>query len=151
MPPADAQFQALLRSRLNQEEIESLPRLTDELARTLIERIDRAPLFAHAYALLGNLTYGGYGPDDVLDFAHRHGLAGACIHLLDGEERSLGRMSENRLREFADRARHLGLEHPPRNQHHPARGRGRGSPDRGGPRRPAHPRLLALRGHALGR
>ena len=81
MPPADAQFQALLRSRLNQEEIESLPRLTDELARTLIERIDRAPLFAHAYALLGNLTYGGYGPDDVLDFAHRNGLAGACIHL----------------------------------------------------------------------
>ena len=88
MPPADAQFRALLRPRLNEAEIGSLPRLTDELARTLIERIDRAPLFAHAYALLGNLTYGAYGPDDVLDFAHRHGLAGACIHLLDGEERA---------------------------------------------------------------
>jgi sugar phosphate isomerase/epimerase len=109
MPPADARFQALLRPRLNEEEMESLPRLTDELARTLIDRIDHAPLFAHAYALLGNLTYGGYGPDDVLDFAQRHGLAGACIHLLDGEERSLGRMSDGRLREFAGRARRMGL------------------------------------------
>jgi sugar phosphate isomerase/epimerase len=110
MPPADARFQALLSPRLNDEEIQSLPRLTDELAQTLIERIDCSRLFAHAYALLGNLTYGGYGPDDVLDFAERHGLAGACIHLLDGEERSLGRMSEERLRRFADRARQLGLD-----------------------------------------
>lgn len=109
MSPADARFQALLRPRLNEEEIESLPRLTDELARTLIDRIDGSRLFAHAYALLGNLTYGGYGPDDVLDFAHRHGLAGACIHLLDGQERSLGRMSDDQLRGFADRARRLGL------------------------------------------
>jgi sugar phosphate isomerase/epimerase len=109
MPPADARFQALLTPRLNEEDMESMPRLTDELARTLIDRIDRAPLFAHAYALLGNLTYGGYGPDDVLDFAHRHGLKGACIHLLDGEERSLGRMSDDRLHQFADRARRLGL------------------------------------------
>ncbi|MGO4588529.1 sugar phosphate isomerase/epimerase family protein [Paenarthrobacter sp. 2TAF44] len=109
MPPADARFRALLSPRLNNAEIESLPRLTDELARTLIQRIDAAPLFAHAYALLGNLTYGAYGPHDVLDFAHRHGLAGVCIHLLDGEDRSLSRMNEDQLRGFAERARHLGL------------------------------------------
>jgi sugar phosphate isomerase/epimerase len=109
MSPADARFQTLLRPRLNEEEIESLPRLTDELARTLIDRIDGSRLFAHSYALPGNLTYGGYGPDDVLNFAHRHGLAGVCIHLLDGEERSLGRMSDDQLRGFADRARRLGL------------------------------------------
>jgi sugar phosphate isomerase/epimerase len=109
MTPPDSRFRALLSPRLNEEEAASLPRLSDELARKLIDRIDAAPLFAHAYALLSNLTYGGYGPHDVLDFAHRHGLAGACIHLLDGEERSLGRMSEEQLREFADRARSLGL------------------------------------------
>lgn len=109
MSPPDARFRALLSPRLNDGEIASLPCLDNKLARKLIDRIDAAPLFAHAYALLGNLTYGGYGPGDVLDFAHRHGLAGACIHLLDGEERSLGRMSDEQLRAFADRARSLGL------------------------------------------
>ncbi|MGW9415239.1 sugar phosphate isomerase/epimerase family protein [Arthrobacter cupressi] len=109
MPPPRQRFRALLSARLNEQEIASLPRLNDELARKLIDRIDNAPLFAHAYALLGNLTYGEYGPDDVLDFAHRHGLAGACIHLLDGEERSLGRMSDEQLRAFSRRARSLGL------------------------------------------
>ena len=109
MPPSDTRFQELLKPRLNEEEIDSLPRLTGELARTLIDRIDGARLFGHAYALLGNLTYGDYSPHDVLDFADRHGLAGVCIHVLDGEERSLGRMSDDGLRQFADRARSLCL------------------------------------------
>ncbi|OFI38849.1 xylose isomerase [Arthrobacter sp. SW1] len=110
MSPPEEQFRALLSPRLNDAEIASLPRLDDDLARKLIDRIDGVRLFGHAYALLGNLTYGGFGPDDVLDFAHRHGLAGVCIHLLDGEERSLGRMSDEQLRRFARKAENLGLD-----------------------------------------
>ena len=109
MTTADARFQALLRHNLNEEEVRSLPRLTDELALTLIDRIDSARLFGHAYALLGNLTYGDYGPYDVLEFAHRHRLAGVCIHLLDGEKRSLARMSDAQLRGFSEQVRSLGL------------------------------------------
>ncbi|MDP5228529.1 MULTISPECIES: TIM barrel protein [Arthrobacter] len=110
MSPADARFRELLSSRLTEAESATLPPLTDTVARTLIQRIDGVRLFGHAYALLSNLTYGSFGPDDVLDFANRHELTGVCIHLLDGEERSLGQMSDERLREFAARARNLDLE-----------------------------------------
>jgi len=110
MPAIQTRFEALLSPRLNDAELAAIPTLTAERAATLIDRIDRVRLFGHAYALLTNLTYGGYGPDDVLDFAYDHDLVGVCIHLLDGEERSLGRMSDDRLRAFGARAQSLGLD-----------------------------------------
>ncbi|MFF4763783.1 hypothetical protein [Streptomyces sp. NPDC001292] len=82
MPHLDAQFRALLSPNLAAAEIEQIPDLTTERARVLIDRIDRVRLFGHAYALLTNLTYGAYSPDDVLDFAREHDLAGVCIHVL---------------------------------------------------------------------
>ncbi|MFE7329605.1 sugar phosphate isomerase/epimerase family protein [Streptomyces sp. NPDC057565] len=109
MPHLDARFRALLSPNLTAAEIGQIPDLTAERARVLIDRIDRVRLFGHAYALLTNLTYGAYGPDDVLDFAREHDLAGVCIHVLDGEERSLSRMNDDRLRAFAARARGYGL------------------------------------------
>lgn len=110
MPEIQSRFEVLLSPRLSEAERASVPELTPPLAATLIERIDNARLFGHAYALLTNLTYGTYGPHDVLDFAHDHGLAGVCIHLLDGEERGLGCMGDDQLREFGARARALGLD-----------------------------------------
>ncbi|MDQ4214406.1 sugar phosphate isomerase/epimerase family protein [Microbacterium sp. ASV81] len=110
MPQIQSRFEALLSPRLNDAELADIPELTAQRAATLIERIDGARLFGHAYALLTNLTYGTYGPHDVLDFAYDHELAGVCIHLLDGEERSLGAMSDDELRRFGDRARALGLD-----------------------------------------
>lgn len=110
MPPIQTRFEELLSPRLNDSELASIPTLTIDRAKTLIDRVDRARLFGHAYALLTNLTYGSYGPNDVLDFAFEHELAGVCIHLLDGEERSLGRMSDDELRIFGARARTLGLD-----------------------------------------
>ncbi|MGH8486571.1 MAG: xylose isomerase, partial [Pseudomonas sp.] len=38
--------------------------LTRELATRLLDRIDQARLFAHAYALLTNLTHGRLTPFD---------------------------------------------------------------------------------------
>jgi sugar phosphate isomerase/epimerase len=72
--------------------------------RVLIERIDRAPLFAHSYAFHLNCRFGGTTPFDLLEFARRHDLAGLKIHVEDGEERSLlhmDRAGRKRLRRLA--------------------------------------------------
>lgn len=110
MSPSTARLRALLQHPQDPPDTREIPELTDERARLLVQRIDGIRVFAHAYALLSNLTYGAYGPYDVLDFAARHGLAGACIHLLDGEEQSLGRMDDVQLIAFRDRAQELQLD-----------------------------------------
>ncbi|MCA0294874.1 MAG: sugar phosphate isomerase/epimerase [Actinobacteria bacterium] len=110
MPQIQSRFAALLSARLNRDEIAALPELTPERATTLLERINGVRLFAHSYALLTNLTYGTYGPQDVLDLAYEHELAGICIHLLDGEQRSLSRMDDQQLRAFGAQAQSLGLD-----------------------------------------
>ncbi len=84
--------------------------LTRELATRLIDRIDQARLFAHAYPLLTNLTHGRLTPFDLLDFAYRHELKGLSLHMLDGEHNSLSQMNAAQLRAFADKARELELE-----------------------------------------
>lgn len=110
MPLLQSRFDALLGRNLDAAERARIPELTPALARKLIERIDSARLFAHAYTMLGNFTYGTYHPCDLLDHAYRHELDGVCIHLLDGEERSLSQMSEPQLREVAAHANRLGLD-----------------------------------------
>jgi len=85
------------------------PTLTRPVAAKLLQRLDSLRLFGHAYPLLTNLTHGRYRPIDLLDFAWRNELAGVCIHLLDGEERSLSRMRDDELRAVARRAETLGL------------------------------------------
>lgn len=84
--------------------------LTRELAIRLLERIDQARLFAHAYPLLTNLTHGRLTPFDLLDFAYRHELSGLSLHMLDGEHNSLSQMNAEQLQAFAAKARELELE-----------------------------------------
>ena len=112
MPYIQSQFAALLGTNLDDAELARIPELTPALAEKLINRIDSARLFAHAYTMLGNFTYGNYHPCDLLDLAYQHELQGICIHLLDGEEcnRSLGQMTDPQLREVAAHARRLGLD-----------------------------------------
>jgi hypothetical protein len=110
MPLIQSRFATLLGPNLDAEERARVPELTPALARKLIERVDSVRLFAHAYTMLGNFTYGRFHPLDLLDHAYRHELNGICIHLLDGEERSLGRMSDAQLREVAAHAKRLGLD-----------------------------------------
>ncbi|MFQ6576434.1 sugar phosphate isomerase/epimerase family protein [Pseudomonas sp. UM16] len=86
------------------------PLLTRELATRLLQRLDQARLFAHAYPLLTNLTYGGLTPFDLLDFAYRHELAGLSLHMLDGEHNSLSQMDATQLRAFAAKAQALQLD-----------------------------------------
>lgn len=105
-----SRFAKILSANLNADEQQQIPELTPQLAQKLIERIDTIPLFAHAYSLLGNFTYGTYRPSDLLSYAYEHELDGVCIHLLDGEERSLGQASDEELRQFEIRADELGLK-----------------------------------------
>ncbi|MBI3904342.1 sugar phosphate isomerase/epimerase family protein [Pseudomonas sp. GL-R-26] len=107
MPLIQSRFDALLRHKAAGLPV---PRLTPALASKLLERLDSLRLFAHAYPQLMKLTYGTYRPIDLLDFAYRHALDGISIHLLDGEERSLQRMSDDQLRIVSQRAEALGLD-----------------------------------------
>lgn len=86
------------------------PALTPALAERLLARLDQVRLFAHGYPLLSNLTHGRLAPADLLDFAYRHELQGLSLHLLDGEQNSLSRMTPAQLEAFAAKARQLGLD-----------------------------------------
>lgn len=107
MSAIQERFAALMRHRA---EAEPVPELTPALAQKLIGRLNSLRLFAHAYALLTNLTHGRNKPGDLLDFAWRHELQGLCLHVLDGEENSLSQMSAAELAAFGGRARDLGLD-----------------------------------------
>lgn len=109
MPHIQSRFAAVLAPNLDAEELAGIPELTPMLASKLIERIDTIPLFAHAYSLLGNFTYGTLRPRDLLVYAYEHELSGIAIHLLDGEERGLGQMTDPELHDFANQARKLNL------------------------------------------
>lgn len=102
-------FVELLGRNLDPGERSAIPRLDTAVARKLLARLDAVPLFAHAYTHLMNFTHGGFHPVDLLDFAAQHALAGVCIHLADGEERSLGKAEDPALRHFGAKARDLGL------------------------------------------
>lgn len=109
LQPIQDRFNALLSHNMRDPSAWPLPVLTCALAARLLKRIESIRLFSHAYPLLTNLTHGRYRPIDLLDFAWRHELDGVCIHLLDGEERSLARMDDDELRVVARHAQALGL------------------------------------------
>lgn len=110
IPLIQARFQALLSKNVSESSASAVPQLTFTLATKLIERIGSMRLFAHPYPHIMSMTYGSYGPCDLLDFAHRHALDGICIHLLDGEERSLMQMSDDSIRAFSKKAKDLNLD-----------------------------------------
>ena len=109
MHALQARFADLLGRNLDTRERNTLPTLDAALARKLLARLDAVPLFAHAYTHLANFTHGSFRPVDLLDFAYRHELSGVCIHLADGEERSLGRADDTTLQSVAAHAARLGL------------------------------------------
>jgi sugar phosphate isomerase/epimerase len=102
-------FAELLGRNLSASERCSIPRLDAALARRLLSRLDAVRLFAHAYTHLMNFTHGTFRPADLLDFAYHHELDGVCIHLADGEGRSLGRADDRTLDAFRAQAERLGL------------------------------------------
>ena len=108
MDVIQARFAALLGH--NAEGEAPPPALTPILAARLVDRLDSIRLFAHGYPLLTNLTHLRVKPGDMLDFAYRHELQGLCLHVLDGEENSLSRMTAAELRAFGGKARALGLD-----------------------------------------
>ncbi|MBL0373881.1 TIM barrel protein [Rhizobium sp. KVB221] len=75
----------------------------------LIARIDAIPLFAHSYSHHLNMRFGDTSPADMLSFAHSHGLSGLCIHVDDGEGRSLSAMSPQERSKFGSDAIELNL------------------------------------------
>lgn len=109
MDVLQARFADLLGRHLDTHERNTLPTLDVPLARKLLARLDAVPLFAHAYTHLMNFTHCTFRPVDLLDFAYRHELSGVCIHLADGEDRSLGRADDATLQTVAAHARRLGL------------------------------------------
>lgn len=108
MNAIQARFNALLSHKASGDSPPSL--LTPAVAGKLLERLNQLRLFAHAYPLLSNLTQGCLKPSDLLDFAYAHELQGVSLHLLDGEENSLGRMNREQLLAFSAKAERLGLD-----------------------------------------
>lgn len=108
MNPIQARFCALLSH--NSSGDGPPPLLTPPVAKKLLERLQQVRLFAHGYPLLSNLTQGCLQPADLLDFAYRHELQGLSLHVLDGEENSLSRMSSEQLLAFSSKAEALGLD-----------------------------------------
>ncbi len=85
-----------------------LPLTRGDAAR-LVERVEAARLFAHAYAWHLNFRLGTATPVEFLQFAHRQGMAGVKIHVEDGEARSLLHAPDSRAG-FGRLAQALGLE-----------------------------------------
>ncbi len=85
-----------------------LPLTRGDAAR-LVERVEAARLFAHAYAWHLNFRLGTATPVEFLQFAHEQGMAGVKIHVEDGEARSLLHAPDSRAG-FGQLARDLGLE-----------------------------------------
>lgn len=103
-------FETLLGHKVGNEDATPIPVLTPSVAAKLLARIAGIRLFAHAYPQITKLTHGSYRPIDLLEFAYRHELCGINIHLLDGEERSLQKMSPDELGSVSQRALALGLD-----------------------------------------
>jgi len=86
------------------------PELSPVQARRLIERSQRIPLYAHAYAFHLNFRCNRIDIEDLLDFAGEHRLQGIKIHLDDGESRSLRHCDDARLAALSALAQRYGLD-----------------------------------------
>jgi sugar phosphate isomerase/epimerase len=79
------------------------------VARRLLARTTQVPFFAHSYPFILNMEHGSFGPDDVAEFAHANELAGLCLHIGDGDARSVRRMDGAGLERFRQHLDDLGL------------------------------------------
>jgi hypothetical protein len=107
MSDADARFRALL-SR-NAQETPPVPGLDAPLARRILERTQNVPFFAHSYALIRNLDHGDMGVNGLVDFTYVNGLAGLCLHIDDGGESAVARMTTSDRESLRRRLDDLGL------------------------------------------
>lgn len=80
-----------------------------EVAARLATRLGRVPYFAHGYPFILNMDHGRFGPRDLAEFAHANELAGLCLHISDGGERSLRRMDGAALESYRNMLDGLGL------------------------------------------
>ena len=68
------------------------PTLDAAHAARLPERTANVPFFAHSCSFYRSMEH-GFAPRDLVDFVYIHDLHGACPHLNDGGEASVGKMS----------------------------------------------------------
>jgi sugar phosphate isomerase/epimerase len=86
---------------------------SEEGLRRLVARCADVPLFAHSYPFILNMDHAGYSPADLAEFAYANELKGLCLHINDGADRSVSRMSRaereafRRLLEGLDLRLHL--------------------------------------------
>lgn len=66
-----------------------LPVFGEDCAGKLLERIARMNLYAHSYSFISNFTYGDFGPQELLDFAHKENLNGIMINIEEKYRHSL--------------------------------------------------------------
>jgi len=79
-------------------------------ATKILQRADNIPLYLHAYAFHLNMRVEKILPENLLDIASQHQLKGIKVHVLDGESQSLSCANDERLQQFGEKARRLGLD-----------------------------------------
>jgi len=84
------------------------PPLDAKHAARLLERTANVPFFAHSYSFYRSMEH-GFAPRDLMDFVYTHDLHGACLHLNDGGETSVGKMSGKDRETFRRQLEDLGL------------------------------------------
>ena len=82
---------------------------TLDAAAKLMARTEHVPLFAHSYPFILNMDHGGFTPADLAEFAYRNELSGLCLHIADGGDSSVSRMSAAKLEAFRRLLAELGL------------------------------------------
>ncbi len=84
------------------------PKLDAAHAGRLLERTANVPFFAHSYSFYRSMEH-GFAPRDLIDFVYIHDLHGACLHLNDGGDTSVGKMSGKDREIFRRQLEDLGL------------------------------------------
>jgi hypothetical protein len=84
------------------------PPLNAAHAARLLERTGNVPFFAHSYSFYRSMEH-GFAPRDLMDFVYTHDLHGACLHLNDGGDTSVGKMSGKDREIFRRQLEDLGL------------------------------------------
>lgn len=85
------------------------PRPTLDQAAKLSARTAHVPLFAHSYPFILNMDHAGFTPADLAEFANRNELSGLCLHIADGGDSSVSRMTAAELEAFRRLLAELGL------------------------------------------
>jgi hypothetical protein len=84
------------------------PLLDPAHAARLLDRTANVPFFAHSYSFYRSMEH-GFAPRDLMNFVYTHDLHGACLHLNDGGETSVGTMSGKDREMFRRQLEELGL------------------------------------------